>query len=107
MAVAFPGESAEYRAARNRLLDREIELCRAMEAVAEARRQPGSKGLRSRVRIRHLPPHMARSMVAGRRSGCWLRFFAFGEGILDAAVLEHWLLEHNCYRARCVHQSGR
>ena len=39
MAVAFPGESAEYRAARNRLLDQEIELRRAMEAVAEARRR--------------------------------------------------------------------
>jgi len=38
MAVAFPGESSEYRAARNRLLDHEIELRRAMEAVAEARR---------------------------------------------------------------------
>jgi hypothetical protein len=38
MAVAFPGESAEYRAARNRLLDREIELRGAMEAVAAARR---------------------------------------------------------------------
>jgi predicted dithiol-disulfide oxidoreductase (DUF899 family) len=25
MAVAFPGESAEYRAARNRLLEQEIE----------------------------------------------------------------------------------
>ena len=35
MAVAFPGESAEYRAARNRLLDKEIELRRATEAVAE------------------------------------------------------------------------
>jgi len=39
MAIAFPGESAEYRAARNRLLDQEIELRRAMEAVAEARRR--------------------------------------------------------------------
>jgi predicted dithiol-disulfide oxidoreductase (DUF899 family) len=39
MAVAFPGESAEYRAARDRLLDREIELRRAMEAVAVARRR--------------------------------------------------------------------
>jgi len=36
MAVAFPGESAEYRAARDRLLDQEIELRRAMEAVAVA-----------------------------------------------------------------------
>ena len=39
MAVAFPGESAAYRAARNLLLDQEIELRRAMEAVAEARRR--------------------------------------------------------------------
>ena len=47
MAVAFPGESAEYRAARNLLLDHEIELRRAMEAVAEARRRlpPGGPGL--------------------------------------------------------------
>jgi predicted dithiol-disulfide oxidoreductase (DUF899 family) len=39
MDVAFPGESAEYRAARNRLLEQEIELRRAMEAVADARRR--------------------------------------------------------------------
>jgi len=38
MAIAFPGESAEYRAARTRLLEQEIELRRAMEAVAAARR---------------------------------------------------------------------
>ena len=34
MGVAFPGESPEYRAARDRLLEQEIELRRAMEAVA-------------------------------------------------------------------------
>jgi predicted dithiol-disulfide oxidoreductase (DUF899 family) len=38
VSVAFPGESAEYRAARERLLVQEIELRRAMEAVAAARR---------------------------------------------------------------------
>src|SRR3954447_24831260 len=38
MGVAFPGESDEYRAARDRLLGQEIELRRAMEAVAAARR---------------------------------------------------------------------
>ena len=38
MSIRFPGESAEYRAARNRLLEQEIELRRAMEAVAAARR---------------------------------------------------------------------
>src|SRR5262244_3728808 len=39
MSTTFPGESAEYRAARGRLLEAEIELRRAMEAVAEARRE--------------------------------------------------------------------
>jgi predicted dithiol-disulfide oxidoreductase (DUF899 family) len=38
MQVRFPGESADYRTARDRLLEREIELRRAMEAVAAARR---------------------------------------------------------------------
>jgi predicted dithiol-disulfide oxidoreductase (DUF899 family) len=35
---AFPGETAEYRAARDDLLRREIDLRRQMEAVAAARR---------------------------------------------------------------------
>jgi predicted dithiol-disulfide oxidoreductase (DUF899 family) len=39
MSITFPGESAEYRAARDRLLAQEIELRRAMEAVAVARRE--------------------------------------------------------------------
>jgi len=38
MSITFPGESAEYRAARDRLLDQELDLRRRMEAVAEARR---------------------------------------------------------------------
>ena len=38
MAITLPGESPEYRAARDQLLEREIELRRAMEAVAAARR---------------------------------------------------------------------
>jgi predicted dithiol-disulfide oxidoreductase (DUF899 family) len=39
MGLTFPGESREYRAARDRLLEREIELRRSMEAVAAARRE--------------------------------------------------------------------
>jgi predicted dithiol-disulfide oxidoreductase (DUF899 family) len=38
MNIAFPGESAEYRAARDRLLEQEVELRRAMEDLAAARR---------------------------------------------------------------------
>jgi predicted dithiol-disulfide oxidoreductase (DUF899 family) len=37
-ATHFPGESSEYRLARNRLLEAEIELRRAMERVAAQRR---------------------------------------------------------------------
>jgi predicted dithiol-disulfide oxidoreductase (DUF899 family) len=38
MTTTFPGESSEYRVARDRLLAREVELRREMEAVAAARR---------------------------------------------------------------------
>jgi predicted dithiol-disulfide oxidoreductase (DUF899 family) len=39
MGITFPGESAEYRAARDRLLEQEIALRRTTEAVAAARRE--------------------------------------------------------------------
>ncbi len=39
MSATFPGESPEYRAARDRLLRQEIELRRATETVAAARRE--------------------------------------------------------------------
>jgi predicted dithiol-disulfide oxidoreductase (DUF899 family) len=45
MGIAFPGESAEYRAARDQLLGLEIELRRSMEAVAAARRALPPGGL--------------------------------------------------------------
>src|SRR5438270_10920834 len=38
MSISFPGESPEYRAARDRLLEQEVELRRVTEAVAAARR---------------------------------------------------------------------
>jgi predicted dithiol-disulfide oxidoreductase (DUF899 family) len=38
MSITFPGEPAEYRAARDQLLEQEIRLRRAMETVAAARR---------------------------------------------------------------------
>jgi predicted dithiol-disulfide oxidoreductase (DUF899 family) len=45
MGITIPGESPQYRAARDRLLERELELRRAMEAVAAARRglPPGGR----------------------------------------------------------------
>ena len=53
MAIAFPGESAEYRAARNQLLEQEIELRRAMEAVAAARRRLPPGGIVPRDYVFH------------------------------------------------------
>jgi predicted dithiol-disulfide oxidoreductase (DUF899 family) len=45
MSVSYPGESKEYREARERLLDQEIEVRRQTEAVAAARRElpPGGE----------------------------------------------------------------
>jgi predicted dithiol-disulfide oxidoreductase (DUF899 family) len=45
MSIVFPGESAEYRVARDRLLGLEIELRRVMEAVAAVRRALPPGGL--------------------------------------------------------------
>jgi predicted dithiol-disulfide oxidoreductase (DUF899 family) len=45
MDITFPGESTEYRNARNRLLEQEVALRRAMEAVAVARRNLPPGGL--------------------------------------------------------------
>jgi predicted dithiol-disulfide oxidoreductase (DUF899 family) len=44
VGIKLPGESPDYRAARDRLLEREIELRRDMEAVAAARRALPSGG---------------------------------------------------------------
>jgi hypothetical protein len=55
--VRFPGESSEYRRARNELLEAEAELRRLNEQVAPQRRalpsgRPHQGGLRLRVRGR-------------------------------------------------------
>jgi predicted dithiol-disulfide oxidoreductase (DUF899 family) len=45
MSLSFPGESPEYRAARDSLLEREIGLRRELEAIAEQRRELPPGGL--------------------------------------------------------------
>jgi predicted dithiol-disulfide oxidoreductase (DUF899 family) len=45
MSIQFPGESSEYRAARDRLLEGEVELRRLTEAVAAARRELPAGGV--------------------------------------------------------------
>ena len=39
MTITLPRESADYRKARDRLLEQDVQLRRATEAVAAARRQ--------------------------------------------------------------------
>ena len=78
MSISFPGESAEYRAARERLLAKEIELRRAMEEVAVARRRLppggpmpedyafhalGSEGTPANVRLSQLVAAVSGSLV--------------------------------------------
>jgi predicted dithiol-disulfide oxidoreductase (DUF899 family) len=53
MDIAFPGESTAYRAARDRLLEQEIELRRSMEAVAAARRELPPGGVVPRDYVFH------------------------------------------------------
>ena len=45
MATNFPGESSEYRAARNKLLEAESNLRRQLEAVAALRRRLPAGGI--------------------------------------------------------------
>src|SRR3989442_60745 len=58
MSITFPGESAEYRAARDRLLEQEVELRRATEAMAAASRlSPGAAAGAASADARSRPPH--------------------------------------------------
>jgi predicted dithiol-disulfide oxidoreductase (DUF899 family) len=78
MGITLPGESHEYRAARDRLLGQEIDLRRAMEALAAARRAlppggrvekdyvfqaAGADGTRSDVRLSELFERGKNSLV--------------------------------------------
>ena len=53
MDIAFPGESPEYRAARDRLLEQEFGLRRTMERVAAARRELPPGGVVPRDYVFH------------------------------------------------------
>jgi predicted dithiol-disulfide oxidoreductase (DUF899 family) len=54
MTLTYPGESEQYRSARERLLEREVELRRAMEDVAAARRELPPDGAEADVRLSEL-----------------------------------------------------
>jgi predicted dithiol-disulfide oxidoreductase (DUF899 family) len=66
MGVTFPNESPEYRAARNKLLQREAALRREMETVAaEIRALPPGGAVREDYEFDHIDARGDR-----RRYGC-------------------------------------
>lgn len=67
MGITCPGESPEYRAARDRLLGQETELRRATETVAAIRRElpPGGRAaLQLEGAADHLAQHVNLVVVA-------------------------------------------
>jgi predicted dithiol-disulfide oxidoreductase (DUF899 family) len=70
MPTTFPGESTQYRTARDRLLEQEIELRRAMEAVAAARRALPPGGAVSEAVVARAP--LPRLLAFGEERG-WRR----------------------------------
>jgi predicted dithiol-disulfide oxidoreductase (DUF899 family) len=97
VSIRFPGESRDYRAARERLLDQEVELRRSMEAVAAARRElpPGGRvpedyvfeaagAVLSTIGSRSLPAVIARADVVVRHDCCSSTAIAAGVGGADA-----------------------
>jgi predicted dithiol-disulfide oxidoreductase (DUF899 family) len=82
--MAFPNESAEYRAARNALLDAEIALRRQTEAVAAQRRAlpPGGEVpedyVFERIGKHHRPEPAKLSELFGEHDTLMLYSFMFG-----------------------------
>ena len=70
MGVTFPNESPEYRAARNKLLQREVALRREMEAVAaEIRALPPGGAVPEDYEFDHIDAHGAPAKVRFNYSG--------------------------------------
>lgn len=82
--LSYPGESAEYRAARNRLLDAEIALRRQIEEVAAMRRAlpPGGAVLEDykfeRVGANGMPEKVRLSQLFGDKPSVILYSFMYG-----------------------------
>jgi predicted dithiol-disulfide oxidoreductase (DUF899 family) len=98
MGVTFPNESPEYRAARNKLLQREVALRREMEAVA--------------AEIRALPPGGAvpedyefDQIAADGRPGKVRMSELFRPGT-DALILYHFMFPRHCSDTRPGPRSG-
>jgi hypothetical protein len=91
MGIRFPGESPEYRTARDRLLQQEIELRRAMEDVAAARRRMPPGGPVPQDYVFHgrgadgAPAPVWPPVVGQQRP---MMHFDFQVGDLDSAVAE-------------------
>ena len=82
--LSYPGESAEYRAARNHLLDAEIALRRQIEEVAAMRRAlpPGGAVLEDykfeRIGANGMPEKVRLSQLFGDKPSVLLYSFMYG-----------------------------
>ena len=89
MAERFPGESAEYRRARNRLLQAEVKLRRQIEAVAAQRRElPLGGAVRTDYEFEAAGPHDGETrrvrlseLFAPRQRSLFLYNFMYPESV--------------------------
>ncbi|RUW70312.1 DUF899 family protein, partial [Mesorhizobium sp. M2A.F.Ca.ET.067.02.1.1] len=96
--ITFPNESAKYRTAREKLLRKEIELRRAMEAVAEARRALPQGGL--------VPQHYVFDALDGQGRPAKVKLpdlFAPGK---DSLILYQMMFPRHPQETRDVAASG-
>src|SRR5437667_10674826 len=98
MQIRFPGESAKYRADRDRLLEREIELRRAMEAVAAARRALPPGGL--------VPQDYVFDGLDGEGRAARIKLSGLFQPGRDSLILYHMMFPRHPHETRDVATSG-
>ncbi|TIT86385.1 MAG: DUF899 domain-containing protein, partial [Mesorhizobium sp.] len=96
--ITFPNESAKYRAAREKLLQKEIELRRAIEAVASARRALPPGGL--------VPQHYVFDGLDGEGKAARVRLSDLFQPGKDSLILYQMMFPRHPQETRDVATSG-
>jgi len=96
--ITFPNESAKYRAAREKLLQKEIELRRAMEAVAAARRALPPGGL--------VPQDYVFDGLDGEGRAARINLSGLFQPGRDSLILYHMMFPRHPHETRDVATSG-
>jgi len=98
MGVIFPNESSAYRTARNKLLQREVELRREMEAVAaEIRSLPPGGPVPEDYEFDHIDPNGKPASV---------RLSELFRPGTDTLILYHFMFPRHCHDTRPGPRSG-